>query len=381
MSRCKALACALLLLAGLLTGLPARAEWPVTVTDAAGRQVTVPHQPRAVLLGAGINLVALSLIEPDPVSLLAGWADDMRQYDPGLYAAFLAKFPRLAEVPVVGGGTDESFSLEKALTVGADLAVFGAWQAETEQGRQILERLTAAGVPAVVVDFNHRPLANTAPGIRLLGRVLGREDRANAFADFYEARLDRIRRRMAEHPEAGPTVLMHAYPQPEACCWAIGETGLGELISLVGGRNLAADRFPDAGGGVLSLEYVIGQDPQVYIATGLPEAEGGQGFVVGPGVPAEAARRSLAAVLTAPGLSGLTAARDGRVHGLWNFFNAVPLNIVAVEAVARWVRPEIFGDLDPGVTVAEINSRFAAMPFEGALWISLDPADDGLAPR
>lgn len=378
MNRSKTLACVLLLLTCLLAP-SVRAEWPVTVTDAVGRQVTVPHQPRAVLLGAGINLVALALIDPDPVSLLAGWADDTRQYDPGLYAAFLAKFPRLAEVPVVGGGTDESFSLEKALTVGADLAIFGAWQAETEQGRQILDRLTAAGVPAVVVDFNHRPLANTAPGVRLLGRVLGREDRANAFADFWEARLDRIRRRMAEHPEAGPTVLMHAYPQPEDCCWAIGETGLGELVSLVGGRNIAADRFPNAGGGVLSLEYVIGQDPQVYIATGLPEAEGGQGFSIGPGVPAGTARQGLAKVLAAPGLSGLAAARDGRVHGLWNFFNAVPLNIVAVEAVARWVRPEIFGDLDPGATLAEINSRFAAMPFDGALWVSLDPARDGPA--
>ncbi|MGO1080463.1 ABC transporter substrate-binding protein [Inquilinus sp. CA228] len=376
MTRCKALVCALFLLASVLAPA-ARAEWPVTVTDAAGRQVTVPHQPRAVLLGAGINLVALALIDSDPVSLLAGWADDTRQYDPGLYAAFLAKFPRLAEVPVVGGGTDESFSLEKALTVGADLAIFGAWQAETEQGRLILDRLTAAGVPAVVVDFNHRPLANTASGMRLLGRVLGREDPANAFADFYEARLDRIRRRMAAHPEPGPTVLMHAYPQPDDCCWAIGETGLGELVSLVGGRNIAADRFPDAGGGVLSLEYVIGRDPQVYIATGLPQAANAPGLAVGPGVPAEVARRSLATVLAAPGLSGLAAAREGRGHGLWNFFNAVPLNIVAVEAVARWLRPEIFGDLDPGATLAEINSRFAAMPFEGALWVSLDPAADG----
>jgi len=174
---------------------------------------------------------------------------------------------------------------------------------------------------------------------------------------------------------------MHAYPQPDDCCWAFGETGLGELVSLVGGRNIAADRFPEAGGGVLSLEYVIGRDPQVYIATGLPQAEGVPGLVVGPGVSVEAARRSLAAVLTAPGLSGLAAARDGRAHGLWNFFNAVPLNIVAVEAVARWVRPEIFGDLDPAATLAEIDSRFSALPFDGALWVSLDPARDGPRPR
>jgi len=72
-NRSKALACALLLLTCLLA-LPVRAEWPVTVTDAAGRQVTVPHQPRAVLLGAGINLVALYLYgNPETGTVLAGY--------------------------------------------------------------------------------------------------------------------------------------------------------------------------------------------------------------------------------------------------------------------------------------------------------------------
>ncbi|MCG5477222.1 MAG: ferrichrome ABC transporter, partial [Sinorhizobium fredii] len=67
----------------------------------------------------------------------------------------------------------------------------------------------------------------------------------------------------------------------------------------------------------------------------------------------------------------IAAVRNGRVHGLWNFFNAIPLNIVAAEAFAAWLRPDLFADVDPARTLAEINERFAAVPFEGAYWISL----------
>ncbi len=58
------------LLLALLISLTARAEtqWPLTITDAVGREVTIPARPKAVLLGSGFNLVALSLIHPDPVT-------------------------------------------------------------------------------------------------------------------------------------------------------------------------------------------------------------------------------------------------------------------------------------------------------------------------
>lgn len=54
-------------------------------------------------------------------------------------------------------------------------------------------------------------------------------------------------------------------------------------------------------------------------------------------------------------------------------FNAVPLNVLAAEAFAAWLRPELFADISPEATLAEINQRFAAVPFEGSYWISLKP--------
>jgi ABC-type Fe3+-hydroxamate transport system substrate-binding protein len=91
-----------------------------------------------------------------------------------------------------------------------------------------------------------------------------------------------------------------------------------------------------AAAGTASLkleEYVIAADPDVYIATGSP---GGTytTFSIGPGVDPSEARRSLAEPVKMPDLAPLKAVREGNVHGIWNFFNAVPLNILAAEAVA-----------------------------------------------
>lgn len=116
-------------------------------------------------------------------------------------------------------------------------------------------------------------------------------------------------------------------------------------------------------GGIVSSEYLIAADPEVYIATASP---GGtySAFSVGPGVPAGEARKTLGEAVKSRVLANLTGVQTGRVHGLWNFFNAVPLNILAAEAFAQWLRPELFADVDPEGTLTEINERFARCPSE-----------------
>ncbi|MEY9162881.1 iron complex transport system substrate-binding protein [Sinorhizobium fredii] len=362
---------AAVLLSITLLAFAARAEtqWPMTITDSAGRQVTIASRPQAVLLGTGFNLVALSLVLPDPVSVLAGWSGDMKGDNPEIYESFRRKFPRLAEVPLIDDGSGPGLSFETILTLKADLALLANWQADTEAGQRAIDYLSGIGVPVVVVNFNDDVLKRTPDTMRLLGKIFEREEKAEEFARFYEERLARIRDRVAKHPGPGPTVLMEAFPGAERCCWAFGIGGLGEFISLTGSRNIAEGKLPRPGG-MMNAEAVMAADPDVYIATSSP---GGKysGVSIGPGVSAEEAEQTLAKAVYAPVMASIAAVRNGRVHGLWNFFNAIPLNIVAAEAFAAWLRPDLFPDVDPARTLAEINERFAAVPFEGAYWISL----------
>jgi iron complex transport system substrate-binding protein len=354
-------------------GTAARAEgpWPMTLTDAVGREVTIPAKPKAILLGTGFNLVALSLIHPDPVSLLAGWSGDMKDDNPELYESFARKFPALAKVPEIDDGTGAGLSFEPLLSLNADLAILANWQADTEQGQRAIDYLTSIGVPVVVVDFNNNALASTPQMMRLLGKLLGRDEQAEAFARFYEDKLKLIRERIAAKPEPRPLVLMDAFPQADRCCWAYGVSGLGEFLTVAGARNMADHGLPPLGGKI-SAEAVMAANPDIYIATSSPGGKYGT-LSIGPGVDEDRARQTLAETIKSPALASVRAVEEQRVHGLWNFFNAVPLNIVAAEVFATWIRPNLFSDLDPKETLADINSRFAAVPFEGTYWVDLKP--------
>ncbi|KQY78311.1 ferrichrome ABC transporter [Ensifer sp. Root142] len=352
------------------TGARAENRWPLTVKDAAGREVTLAERPKAILLGSGFNLVALSLIHPDPVSLLAGWSGEMKGDNPEIYESFRKKFPAIADVPLIDdGGTGAALSFETLLTLKADLAILANWQADTEPGQRAIDYLTSTGVPVIVVDFNSDPLKSTPDMMRLLGRIFERDEQAEAFARYYEDKLALIRSRVAAKPEPRPTVLMDAFPKPDRCCWAYGVGGLGEFLTIAGGRNIAEGALPRVGGTV-NAEAVMAANPDVYIATSSP---GGtySGFSIGPGVARQEAQQTLAAAVATPALSSVAAVENGRVHGVWNFFNAIPLNIVAAEAFAHWLRPDIFADLDPEKSLADINERFAAVPFEGTYTVSL----------
>src|SRR5262249_54686038 len=145
-----------------------------------------------ILLGEGRQLLALSLLHPDPVSLLAGWPADLKKQDETTYGRYREKFPAIDKVPVVGLGTQDTFSVEQALAVAPDVAIFSGGYGPSWKSTEIISRLESAGIPVVFIDFVAKPLEDTVPSIALLGQVLGREQQSAAYIDFYQAHRRRI---------------------------------------------------------------------------------------------------------------------------------------------------------------------------------------------
>ncbi|TPW28957.1 ABC transporter substrate-binding protein [Pararhizobium mangrovi] len=331
---------------------------------------------RRVLLGDGHALLALALIHPDPVSLLAGWQGDLKRHSTVIYAQYAERFPAIADVPVVGEASPDTFSIEAALATDPAVAILAGSYGPGPEDTHVVERLEAAGIRVVFVDFYAKPLENTAPSMRALGRLFGGEveEKAEAFAAFHEERLARVRKRLAAEAPARPSVLLQAHSGAQGwdCCYVPGRAGLGEFIDAAGGANIGdalSDNRPWVRTG---LEYVLAQDPDLVVATGGPYLAGTGGPVIGPGVSQDEARASLAAALQSAEIGVLPAVRDGRAFGLWHLLQATPLNAIALEALARWQHPALFADIDPQATMAEINTRFLAVPLEGCFAVSLE---------
>jgi iron complex transport system substrate-binding protein len=123
---------------------------------------------------------------------------------------------------------------------------------------------------------------------------------------------------------------------------------------------------------------VLNADPEVYIGTGGAYLEAAGGLVLGTGRAHEQALSSLQAVTQRPVVRDLQAIAEARAHGVWMPLTGA-LNIVVIDAFARWIHPELFHDIDPASTLDEINRRFSALPIAGTYWISLDD-DNGEQP-
>lgn len=343
----------------------------VTLSDLRDRRISASAPVSRLTIDDGRYLIALALIHPDPVSLLAGWSGDVNRISPEMFAAFAERWPTLRTLPTTPSSADE-FSVEAVLGAAPQIALvsLGAGPSDTQ-----VAQLEGAGVSVAFIDFFSHPFENQARSLSLIGRLIGRESQADAYNAFRKAKLDLIASRVADIPEdQRPTVFLeaHAGNGPD-CCNSPGRGNVGDYIAFVGGRNIGADVLT-APFGKLNLEYVIDRDPDVYVATGGPHLAKTGGYVVGPQFSGEASRESLRRVTQRRGIASLTAVRNRRVHGLSHQLINSPIDIVATEALARWVHPERFADLNPRATLDTINTRFLAVPYAGEYWTELTPA-------
>ncbi|HWJ70567.1 MAG TPA: ABC transporter substrate-binding protein [Sphingobium sp.] len=338
------------------------------LVDVRGRAVTIQGPVHRIAIDDSRYLVALGLIHPDPVALLAAWPQDVNRLGPETYQQILRKSPQLADLPKIASSAG-AFDMEALLAARPDLALLSLESGITDTQ---IAQIEGAGIPVVIVDFFVKPFENLEKSLALLGRLTGRQAQAEAFLAFRAERMTAIANRIAALPKDDrPTVFLEAHAGMSGdCCNSPGRGNIGDYIDFVGGHNIGSDIISQSFG-KLNLEYVISRDPYVYIATGGPHLEKTGGLVLGAGYDEARARASLAKVAGRKGISGLSAIRAGRVHGFSHQLINSPLDIVAIETFAKWVHPETFGDLDPGATLTEINQRFLALPYDGVYWVDL----------
>lgn len=347
-----------------------------TLTDLRGRSVTVPDEINSIAIDDSRFLLALSLIEADPISKLAAWPKDINRLGDAYYQGLADAFPNLKSLPLVSSSA-ESFDMESMLAADPDVAVVSLSRGPTDAQVALLE---ASGIPVVFIDFFIDPFNHQAPSLALLAALTGNQQQAKEYLALREQHLAEIAKRLseqkAEHKaahqdSAKPTVFMEAHAGiSQDCCFSPGTGGVGDYIEFVGGHNIGADVLAKASG-KLNLEYIIASDPQVYIATGGPALEKNGGLVLGAGYTEQVAQAALTKVASRHGIADLSAVSQGRVHGIAHQLLNSPLDIVAVEVLAKWIHPELFADLDPAATLQTINDDFLAVPYLGTNWIDL----------
>jgi len=340
------------------------------VTDLAGRVVTVPDHPKRVLLGEGRFVFAMALLDrKDPVARVVGWQGELKQQDPYSWTQLVKRYPKAADVPLIGKTSEASVSPEKIVSLQPDVAVFSLSGHGPGRNNPMIAALQAAGIPIVFIDFRQHPVENTVPSMRILGQALDRQAEADAYIAFYEDHLARVRKIVdpvpqAERPRVFVEMLAGVWP---ACCHTTGNGSFGDLLKTAGGVNVAAPVLPGAIGDV-SLEFLLDAKPDVYIATGSRSEPGRPGLLVGPGAAAAVSADSLSTLLGRDGIRDLDAVKQHRAYGIWHAFYNSPYNVVAIETMTKWLYPERAAALDPQASLDALYRQFLDVDNAGTYW-------------
>ncbi|MBA4742820.1 MAG: iron ABC transporter substrate-binding protein [Azoarcus sp.] len=262
---------------GALALAPWCAAAAAEITDGAGRRVTRSGPVRLVFPAGGPAAILLYTLAPD---LLAGWPRANRAPE----LAYL--LPGVGDRPEVGRltGRGGTANLETVLALKPDLIIdSGSTRGTYVDLAERVQRQT--GIPYALFDGRLEAIPDT---YRALGRLIGREERAEQLAAWAERTMATVREGLVDVREQ-PRVYYARGPRGL-------ETGLAgsinvEILDFMGLTHFGM-RMP---GGLANvpLEEVLWWDPQVIITIDRDFAA--------------TARRD-------PIWAGVSAVRNGRVH-------------------------------------------------------------------
>ena len=272
------------------------ATFPVTVTDDAGREVTVDARPERIVSLAPANteiVYALGLLDA-----LVG------------VTTFDDYPPEVADIEKIGDFVTPN--LEAIAAAEADLVL-----ATTGVQADLIEQLEAAG--AVVVAVDPQTMEDLYAAIQMVGDVLGEPAVAQDLVAQMQAEVERIQSIVAD--EDLVTCFVEIAQDP---LFTVGEgTLIHDLVELAGGQNVVME----PGYVAYSVEQLLEDDPTVYLAT--------LGSMSDPSTLAER-----------PGFDALSSVSNERVAVLTD--NLVsrpgPRVVEGLEEIARALHPDLFED-------------------------------------
>lgn len=230
---------------------PARAAR--TVTDSAGRTVTLPDNVNHVFAAGGPASVVVYAMRPET---MVGWPRALRAEE----RPFIA--PAQRDLPEVGllTGRGDTANVETVLKMKPDLIVdYGSVRQSFASLADSVQQRT--GIPYVLIDGRFEA---TASSFRLLGTIFGVPERGEALAAYSDDLFRKLAATLTGIPEdRRPRVYLARGPDGL-------ETGLKgsintEIIERAGGRNVADAQDQRRGIAKVSPEQILAWNPDIIV--------------------------------------------------------------------------------------------------------------------
>lgn len=349
----------------------------ITLTDIAGREITLEEEPERIILGEGRTLFATGILNTeDPLDKVVGIGTDLKKNVPDYYERLEAQLPEVNEIPEIGGLSKGDVTVENLLSLTPDLVVLSMDAYEASEKAGLTRKMDEAGMEYIVTDFRSKPLENTTKSMELLGQIFGQEARAEEFNKEWQETVDLVQERAAEVAEKPKTFVWRAAGVLD-CCGSWNDSNISQLVNTAGGDNVG-DHVIEGESGALTPEKVLESDPDMIIATGgdwsemKDDAGNPVGYAaVGYGIDESSAKASIEKLPEIqPGFEDLRAVKDHQLHALWHQFYNSPFNHLALLQIAQWINPEAYEDIDVEQKWMDSQEKYSPISGDGTLFMT-----------
>lgn len=287
-----------------------------TVSDWMGREVAVPDE---------IESIACLYAYTGHAAVLLGCQDKIEAVVTGLKrdALMREKVPNIDNMP--SPYSSGAINIEELAAVSPDL-VFLRESVMKNEGEK--EKIDSLGIPYMVIEYE--TLQDQLESIRMMGEALGREEKALAYIDYYEAMISMVEERISQLSESEKKRVYHSVN--EAVRTDIPGTLSYEVLEAAGCDNVVSGKEElklDGDKGFVTTEQIYVWDPDVLLVN---EAE------------------ALDYFKNDSKFSGLRAVREGNIIQLpvgmsrWAHPGSLESPLVAL-FIAKSLYPELFEDI------------------------------------
>lgn len=216
-------------------GETVKSQFPLTITDFLGREITIEKEPeRIVSLAPSVTELIFAVGAGDRVV-------GVTEYD---------TYPEeVKDLPKVGGFKGPNIEL---ITAQEPDIVF----ASTLSGKEEMETLEKMGIPVVMIEA--KSIDNIYESIEMLGKITNKEEKAQTIVNEMKSKIQEISNKVKDRPKIKVFHLIDINGN-----WTAGSgTFIHELINLAGGQNIAEDT---EGWVQYSIEELVSKNPDAIV--------------------------------------------------------------------------------------------------------------------
>ncbi len=322
----------------------------ITVVDALGRKVTLPHVAQRVVV---TDDEVAELVQ------LLGAADKVVGIEPSIKTR--GYFPLMADKPVTGSQF-RGLNYELLMKLKPDVVIM----MDVGPVGKIIDKLNKIGIKCVVISIDPAKIPQT---LKILGKILGKEERAEAALKWWNQKWAELEQRLAPlkgKPKLKVFVGMGFAPSKKLPLHTWGQLAKWNyILDRLNMVNIAASKL--RAHGEVDEEFVAEENPDIIIIGDW--SDNWVGYTKNTTALAQAMIQN---VLNDPALKDVNAVKEHHVYVMHYVMLGSFRSVIGAYYLAKAAYPNLMKGIDPDQIQKEYFEKWLGVPYKG-IWFYPEP--------